>query len=144
MAGFRRFFSKRRLDTTIIKDARCVVTHTMRHFQQRLPLVELADDDARRLADALFAVRSGRSMVLPAVTKRVAERVDKYCALKELVALYPWLPILVAAVLRKKFRRTAASPTHLAQLTIDEAARIGDGLGILLATSPNAQAAVHE
>jgi hypothetical protein len=38
LAGLRRFFSKKRLDTTIIEDARCLVTHTMRHFQQHLPL----------------------------------------------------------------------------------------------------------
>jgi hypothetical protein len=57
MAGLRRFFSKKRLDATIIEDARCLLTHTMRHFQQRLPLAALDSNDARRLADALFAIR---------------------------------------------------------------------------------------
>jgi hypothetical protein len=144
MAGLRRFFSKKRLDTTIIEDARCLVTHTMRHFQQRLPLAALNNDDARRLADALFAIRSGRSMLLPAVMERVSQRMDEYCAFQELVTLHPSLPTLFAAVLRKKLGRPAPVAAHLAELTTDDACRIGDGLGMLIMTSPNAQTAVHE
>jgi hypothetical protein len=144
MAGLRRFFSKKRLDNTIIEDARCLVTHTMRHFQHRLPLAALDNGDARRLADALFAVRSGRNMLLPAVTERVSQRMDKYCAFRELATLYPSLPTVFAAVLRKRLRRPALVTAHLAELTTNEAARIGDGLGMLIMTSPNAQVAVHE
>jgi hypothetical protein len=139
MAGLRRFFSKKRLDTTIIEDARCILTHTMRHFQQRLPLAALDHNDAMRLADALFAVRSGQSMLLPAVTQRVSQRMDEYHALQELVSLHPSLPTLFAAVLRKKLRRPAPVTAHLAELTTDEAARIGDGLGMLIMTSLSAQ-----
>jgi hypothetical protein len=144
MAGRRRFFSKRRIDTGTIAEGRCLVTHTMRHFQQRLPLAALDSDDARRLADALFAVRTGRSMQLPAVTERVSQRMDEYRALQELVRLHPSLPTLFAAVLRKKLRRPAPVTAHLAELTTDEASRIGDGLGMLIMTSPNAHVAVHE
>ena len=64
-------------------------------------------------ADALFAVRSGRNMQLPAVTERASQRMDKpeYCALQDLGKLYPSLPTLrlFAAVLRKKLRRPAQS-----------------------------------
>jgi hypothetical protein len=116
----------------------------MRHFQQRLPLAALDQDDARRLADALFAVRSGRNMLLPDVLERVSQRMYKYRALQELATLYPCLPTLFAAVLRKKLRRPAPVTAHLAELTTDEAARIGDGLGMLIMTSPNALAAVDE
>jgi hypothetical protein len=107
-------------------------------------LVTITDDDAKLLADALFAVRSGLSMLLPAVTERVAQKMDMYKALQELVALYPWLPTLLAAVLRKKLRRPAPVLACLTELTTDEAARIGDGLGMLIVTSPNAKLAVDE
>ncbi len=83
-------------------------------------------------------------MKLPAVTERVSQRMDEYRALQELVMLYPSLPTLFAAVLRKKLRRPTPVTAHLAELTTDEAARIGEGLGMLIMTSPNAQAAVHE
>jgi hypothetical protein len=83
-------------------------------------------------------------MLLPAVTERVSQRMDEYRALQELVTLYPCLPTLFAAVLRKKLCRPAPVTAHLAELTTDEAARIGDGLGMLIMTSPSAQAAVHE
>jgi hypothetical protein len=144
MAGLRRFFSTKRLAFEVIRDCRCLVAHTMRHFQQRLPLAALDSDDARRLADALFAVRSGPSMKLPAVLERVSQRMDEYRALQELVTLHPSLPTLFAAVLRKKLRRPARVTAHLSELTSDEAARIGDGLGMLIMTSPNALAAVDE
>ena len=88
MAGLRRFFSTKRLATEVIRDGRCLVTHTMRHFQQRLPLAALENDDARRLADALFAIRSVPSMLLPAVTERVSQRMDECHALQELVTRY--------------------------------------------------------
>ncbi len=97
----------------------------MRHFQQRLPLAALDNDDARRLADALFAIRTGRSMQLPAVTERVTQRMDEYRALQELVTLYPSLPTLFAAVLRKKLRRPAPVTARLSELTTDEASRHG-------------------
>ena len=83
-------------------------------------------------------------MLLPAVTERVLQRMDEYRALQELVTLYPSLPALFAAVLRKKLCRPAPVTAHLAELTTDEAARIGDGLGMLIMTSPNAQVAVQE
>jgi hypothetical protein len=83
-------------------------------------------------------------MLLTAVTDRVSQRMDEYRALQELAKLYPFLPTLFAAVLRKKLRRPALVAVHLAELTTDEAARIGDGLGTLIMTSPNAQVAVHE
>ena len=83
-------------------------------------------------------------MQLPAVTERVSQRMNEYRALQELVSLYPSLPTLFAAVLRKKLRRPAPVTAHLAELTTDEAARIGDGLGMLIMTSPSAQVAVQE
>ena len=83
-------------------------------------------------------------MLLPAVTERVSQRMDEYRALQELVTLYPSMPTLFAAVLRKKLRRPTPVTAHLAQLTTDEAARIGDWLGTLIMTSPNAQVAVQE
>ena len=51
---------------------------------------------------------------------------------------------LLASVLRKKLRRPSPVLANLGQLTTDEAARIGDGLGMLITTSPNAKLAVHE
>ncbi len=83
-------------------------------------------------------------MLLPAVTDRVAGRMKVYRALDELLTLHPSLPTLFAAVLRKKLRRPPPVTAHLAELTTDEAARIGDGLGMLIMTSPSAQVAVHE
>ncbi len=83
-------------------------------------------------------------MLLPAITERVSQRMDEYRALQELVALYPCLPTLFAAVLRKKLRRPATVTAHLVELTTDEAARIGDGLRMLIMTSPSAQVAVQE
>ncbi len=62
-------------------------------------------------------------MQLPAVLERVSQRMDKYRALQELATLYPFLPTLFAAVLRKKLRRPAPVTAHLAELTTDEAAR---------------------
>jgi hypothetical protein len=114
------------------------------YFLRVVPLAALTCDDARILADALFGIRSGPSMLLPAVTDRVAGRMKTYHALDELVMLYPSLPTLFAAVLRKKLRRPAPVTAHLSELTTDEAARIGDGLGMLSMTSPSAQVAVHE
>ncbi len=83
-------------------------------------------------------------MLLPAVTQRVTQRMDEYRALQELVMLYPCLPTLFAAVLRKKLRRSTPVSAHLAGLTTDEAARIGDGLGMLIMTSSSAHVAAHE
>ncbi len=83
-------------------------------------------------------------MLLPAVTDRVAGRMKTYLALDELLTLYPSLPTLFAAVLRKKLCRPASVTAHLAELTTEEAARIGDALGMLIMTSPNAQTAVQE
>ncbi len=83
-------------------------------------------------------------MLLPAVTERVSQRMDEYRALQELVTLYPSLPTLFAAMLRKKLRRPAPVTAHMAALTTDEATRIGDGLGMLIMTSPSAQVAVQE
>ena len=97
----------RNVDMYTVIHHRAIVKSIMLHFQKRVQLVAITDDDARRLADALFAVRSGRSMLLPDVTERVSQRMDEYRALKELVALYPWLPTLLAAVLRKTLRRPA-------------------------------------
>jgi hypothetical protein len=134
----------RNADMFTVLHHRAIVKSLMLHFQQRLPLAALDTDDARRLADALFAVRSGPSMLLPAVTQRVSQRMDEYRALQELVTLYPCLPTLFAAVLQKKLRRPAPVTAHLAELTTDEAARIGDGLGMLIMTSPSAQVAVQE
>ncbi len=134
----------RNVDMFSVLHHRASLKSIMLYFQQRLPLAALDDDDARRLADALFAIRSGQSMLLPAVTERVARRMDQYRALQELVTLYPSLPTLFAAVLRKKLRRPAPVTAHLSELTTDEAARIGDGLGMLIMTSPSAQVAVHE
>ena len=83
-------------------------------------------------------------MLLPAVTECVSQRMDKYLAFQELVTLHPCLPTLFAAVLRKKLRRPDPVTTCLAELTTDEAARIGGGLGTLIMTSPNAPTAVQE
>ena len=83
-------------------------------------------------------------MLLPAITERVSQRMEEYRALQELVMLYPCLPTLFAAMLRKKLRRPAPVTAHLAQLTTDEAARIGDGLGMLIMMSSNVQIAVQE
>jgi hypothetical protein len=88
----------RNADMYTVLHHRASLKSIMRHFQQRLPLAALDHDDARRLADALFAVRSGPSMLLPAVTERVSQRMDEYRALQELVTLYPPLPTLFAAV----------------------------------------------
>jgi hypothetical protein len=134
----------RDVDIYTVIHHRAIVKSLLLHFQQRLPLAVLTNDDARLLGDALFAIRSGRSMLLPAVTVRVSQRMMEYRALEELVSLYPWLPTMLAAVLRNKLRRRAPVAAQLAQLTTEEAARIGDGLGALLMMCPNAQTAVDE
>ena len=89
------------------------------YFLRVVPLAALTCDDARILADALFGIRSGPSMLLPAVTDRVAGRMKTYHALDELLTLYPSLPTLFAAVLRKRLCRPAPVAAHLAELTTE-------------------------
>lgn len=110
----------------------------------RVPLAALTDILAEGLADALFAIRSGPSMELPAVTARVTKRMSEHRALKDLVELYPWLPTLLASVLRNQLRRATPVTSTLAELTSTDAESIGDGLTAKLALSRNAERAVHQ
>ena len=111
---------------------------------QCVPLAAVTNSHAEGFADALFAARSGSSMELPAVAARMTKPISEFCALKELVKLYPWLPTLLAAVLRNQLRRPMSVSSTLAKLSMADAERIGDGLTALLAISPNAEHAVHE
>ena len=89
-------------------------------FCRRGSRATVTADEARRLADIVFAARLGPDQSLSAVTARVMACIaamDSGSSLKALVERYVWLPTLLAAMLRHKLQNPAPVLTALSKLT---------------------------